>query len=305
MTKQSLRLLFSFLISFSAALVSSNTLGAACCGGGFAAPALIVGDDKAQFTTSYGYSHVVTDVGADALWRKRTTAEASETFKAEAAHIFYDRWQAGLSIPVVRRSRAAESFSGLGDLSGTIGYEYLPDWDYSPLRPKGLAFLQLVLPTGRSINEASSVHQLDARGRGFWSLGIGTILTKVRGRWDLYSSLDVHRSFATSYNNATSQGTLHPGYGGGLGFGAGFNLAALRLGGGLLWSYEDPVDATGTLTSRGSPQRYANASLSASYLLQNEWATTLTYFDQTTFGRPLNTSLGRGVIFYLQKRWLR
>ena len=296
----------SSLFLFSAlTFIVSRAFGAACCGGGFAAPALIIGDDKAQVTTSYAYSQVTDDVGTDSLWHKRNSSETSETFKVEAAHIFYDRWQAGLSIPIIRRTLSEESSSGLGDVSGTIGYEYLPDWDYNPWRPRGLGFIQLTLPTGKSINESDSLYQLDSRGRGFWSIGAGTILTKTIGKWDIYSSFDIHRSFNKSYSNTQSEGVLRPGYGGNFGLGAGYNLSAIRLGAGLSWAYEDPVDVTGSTTSKGAAQRYANGTLSASYLLKNELATTLTYSDQTLFGSPSNTSLGRGAMIYLQKRWLR
>ncbi len=282
-----------------------KVFGASCCGGGFAAPSLIVGDDKAQVTTSYAYSYVTAEVGTDSLWHKRDSFETSETFKIEAAHIFQDRWQAGLSIPIIRRSLAEESSSGLGDVSSSIGYEYLPDWDYNPWRPRGLGFLQLTLPTGKSINESDATYQLDSRGRGFWAVGIGTILTKVIGKWDFFSSLDIHRSFNKSYSHSESQGTLKPGYGGNFGLGGGYNLASLRFGGGLTWTHEEPVDVVGTTTSSGSAQRYATATFSASYLFKSELATTLTYSDQTLFGNPTNTSLGRGAMVFIQKRWLR
>jgi hypothetical protein len=297
-----------FLLIFSALFLFVNeakTLAAACCGGGFAVPSLIVGDDKAQVTASYSYSHVVDDVGSDSLWRRRESNETNETYKVAAARIFWDEWQAGLAIPVIRRARANTSSAGLGDVAATLGYEYLPDWDYNPWRPKGLGFLQLTLPTGRYINESSAAYQLDSRGRGFWALGMGTILTKTLGPWDIFSNIEAHKSFAKNYSNSQSRGILYPGYGGNFGVGGGYNLASLRLGTSLTWTYEDPVKVIGTIDSTGSPQRYATASLSGSYLLQNEWATTLTYADQTLFGKPINTSLGRSIAFLLQKRWLR
>jgi len=165
--------------------------------------------------------------------------------------------------------------------------------------------LQLTLPTGRSINESQSVYQLDSRGRGFWALGVGTVLTKVLGRWDVFSNLDVHRSFNKSYSNAQSQGELQPGYGGNLALGGGYSFGSLRFGGSLTWIYEDPVHVRGTIHSRGAAQRYATATLSASYLFRREWAATLAYSDQTRFGDPSNTSLGRGAAIMIQKRWPR
>src|SRR5262249_38726389 len=122
---------------------------------------------------------------------------------------------------------------------------------------------------------------------------------------DLQTSLEVRRSFAKDYSNSISQGTLQPGYGGNFGIGNGYNLAAWRFGAGLVWTYEDPVDVTGTVKSLGEPQRYATGTSTATYLFKGEWAATLAYMDQTLFGEPVNATLGRGASFSLQKRWLR
>jgi hypothetical protein len=294
--------LFCFLI-FSLAPALAHA--AACCGGGFAAPSLIAGDDKAMLTATYGYSQVLDDIGSDSLWRQRQDQETSTTYKLEGAHIFSDRWQAGASVPVVTRTRARTSSSGFGDIAGNLGYEYLPDWDYSAWRPKGIGFFQLTVPTGRSINESDSRYQLDARGRGFWAIGLGTLLTKTVSNWDFFTDIDVHRSFARRFSNSQMSGTLTPGYGGDLGLGAGYNLKDFRIGGAITWTYEDPVDLSGPTSSKGAAQRFATATASLSYLMPDDWAATLTYSDQTLFGSPLNTTLARGVLLLLQKRFPR
>lgn len=295
-------IVFSFL---SIALLSGVASAASCCGGGFAVPSLIVGDDQAQLTASYSRSQITDDVGTDQLWRRRTSREISETWKIEAAHIFSDRWQAGASIPVVRRSRAASASSGLGDTSFLLGYEALPDWDYHPWRPKGIVHLTLTAPTGRSVAESEATYQLDSRGRGFWSVGAGAVFSKAAGAFDFLASLETHRAFSRSYQLAGSAARLEPGYGGTASFGSGFNLSDLRLGAALAWTYEDPVRSLGALASDGVAQRFATATLSASYLFERLWAATLSYSDQTKFGAPLNTSLGKSVAFLLQRRWER
>jgi hypothetical protein len=292
---------------FSLALLAGPqvTFAAACCGGSFAAPSLIVGDDKAQVTASYGHSQITDDVGTDTLWRKRSSKESSETWKLDAAHLISDQWQVGLSVPVVRRSRSSAGSTGLGDISGTLGYEFLPEWDYNPWRPRGLGYLQLTAPTGKAINEADAAYQLDSRGRGFWAAGLGTVLTKTLGALDIFASLDAHRSFAKNFQNSLSSGRLEPGFGGSAGFGAGYSVSDFRVGASLAWTYEEAVNVVGTTSSRGAPQRFATASLSGSYLFHRAWAATLTYSDQTKFGAPLNTSLGRGGVLLVQKRWER
>lgn len=282
-----------------------KTVAAACCGGSFAAPAMIVGDEKAQITTSYSYNLVTDDVGTNSIWQKRQSEEVTQTYKIDGAHVWKDRWQSGLSIPVVHKVRSTESTTGTGDISATLGYEYLTDWDYNPWRPRGFGFLQLILPSGLSIHESQKTYQTDVTGKGFWALGAGTVLTKTRGLYDGFLNLDIHKSFSKSYANAVSSGTVKPGWGGGFGAGLGYNRNAYRFGTSITWNYEDAIDVHGTSPSAGSPQRYATANLSVSYLWKNNWASTLSYSDQTIFGSPTNTSLSKGAIVFLQKRWPR
>jgi hypothetical protein len=264
-----------------------------------------VGDEKAQASASYSYSAVVADVGTDFIWQKRKENNGTQTYKFDIAHIWKDRWQAGLSVPIVNKQHASESTTGLGDITTTLGYEYLTDWDYNPWRPRGFGFLQLFAPTGRSIYESETTYQSDVRGKGLWAIGLGTILTKTYGPYDGFLNLDIHRSFSRSFSNATSSGVLNPGTGGNVGFGLGYNLAAYRFGGGITWNYEDAIDVEGSTPSRGSAQRYASANATVSYLWDKHWAATLSYVDQTLFGNPTNTSLSRSGVVFLQRKWPR
>lgn len=302
------------LIALLISSAFSQAWGAACCGGGLSVPALIVGDERAMLNASYNYSELRTDVSGRGIWRDRDDESLSQTLRLEGAHIFRDRYQAGLSLPVVRRSVEAPSrqggkreSTGLGDVSLNAGYEYLPEWDYSSWRPRGLGFLQLTLPTGTSIYESNDPEQLDARGRGFWALGAGTALSKVIRRWDTSLLFEVHRSFSKRTDSPQGDGSirLEPGWGGNLTLGGGWNKGDFRLGGSLSWTYEDAVDVSGALTSDGSVQRFATAAITASYLYSTEWLASATYSDQTLFGAPVNTTLSRAVLFSLQRKWSR
>lgn len=297
---------FKFLPALFVAFSPIYAFAAACCGGGFAAPAILSGEDKAQLTTSYSYSQVVVDnVDAGGFWRKWNEHQAVETFRVEGAHLLSDRWQMGLVVPVVRRGRLGKNYSGMGDIVGSAGYEYLPDWDYNPWRPRGIAYLSLTFPTGKSRAE-SEVGGLDSRGNGFWAVGLGTLLTKAWGAWDIFTNLEAHRSLEKNVSNFSMRGNLQPGYGGSFSVGGGYSLSDWRLGTSLAWSYEDPIAIrNGAGTEAGSLERYATVSLSLSYLASESWAGTLSYADQTWIGSPVNTSLGRSGSLQLQRRWGR
>ncbi|MEQ1722576.1 MAG: serine protease spb1 [Pseudobdellovibrio sp.] len=295
------KLRFNLLIL---ALIAPEALmAAACCGGGFAIPTLITGDDKAQVTTSYSYSKIDTDVFTNGIWQKRSSDDISNIYKIDVARIFLDRFQAGLSVPIQTRTLASGTSTGLGDVTGLIGYEYLPDWTYSPWRPRGIGFLTLTLPTGKSIYESTT--GLDSRGRGFFSIGLGTTLTKTWINWDANTTLEVHKSFDKVVSNSQNVGNIMPGFGNSLSIGAGYSIGDLRLGSSLSWFNEDAINVEGTTSSKGSEQKYAALTASANYLFKDNWAGSLSYTDQTVLGDPTNTTLSKSVQISLQKRWAR
>lgn len=271
--------------------------GSACCGGGFAVPSVISGEDKAQLTTSLTHSEVDTDVFADGIWSKRHDKDQTQVLKFEVAHIFNDAFQVGAAVPVVKRYRAdlGES-SGFSDSSLQLGYEYLPDWDYNPWRPKGIGFITATIPTGKF-----DITRQENRGRGFWALGLGTLLTKTWVSWDTNTIAEVHRSFERTVDDLK----FKPGYGGSFSAGLGYNIGAFRMGGSLMWNYEEAVRTEGLNVSDGSIERYATATIATSYVFENLWSVTASYSDQTLFGDPLTTTLSKSAGLTLQKRWSR
>jgi len=296
------RLLFSssILVIFCRA---SSAWAAACCGGGFAAPSVISGDDRAQLSASYSLTEVTVDqVDSKGIWREWEHHQKVQTYKIEGAHLLNDRFQTGFALPVVQRTKLGKTYSGLGDMVGTLGYEYLPDWNYSPIRPKGIAYFQLTLPTGRSRAE-SQVGGMDSRGNGFLALGLGTLLSKTIHDFDALISIEGHRSISKTTPAKTDR--LHPGYGANLSVGIGYNLKNLRLGSMATWTYEDPVRIEGNSHSRGSLERYTTANFSLSYLMNDDWSGMISYADQTLLGSPLNTSLGQTVAVQILRRWGR
>jgi hypothetical protein len=297
--------LFSFLWLL---VIVVEVKAASCCGGGFAVPLLITGDDKAQVTTTLSSAQIDTDVFADGVWRRRDARDETRLLKIEAARIFKDRFQYGFAIPVQWRHRddiQDGDSSGLGDISAQMGYEYLPDWDYSYWRPRGVGFLTLTAPTGRSIYDSEIMTGMETQGRGFWSVGAGTALTKAWTVWDMNSIFEIHRAFEKSVHNSQLDGTVTPGWGGTASIGAGYSIRDFRFGGALAWAYEDAIVVRGNNSSDGSVQRWATGTLIASYLSNDHWAGSLSYSDQTLFGDPLNANLSKALAITLQKKWER
>jgi len=296
-------LLFSFLFHFP-----SSTLAAPCCGANLTIPSIITSEDKAQISLSYTYSKIYADVFTNQNWKKRSENDLTYTYKLDGAHIFKDRWQAGFSIPFQKRERDGamkDSSQGLGDLSFQLGYEFLPDWDYNPYRPKGIAYLLALTPTGRSIYESKDGSGIDARGRGFWGAGGGIILIKKWAIWDANLNSEMHYSFPKTIHNNHQESTLTPSYGGNITIGAGANWEKWRLGLLAGWFYEGPVKAEGNINSTGELKRFTNAGAMLSYMLLTNQSLVFNYTDQTLLASPYNTSLSKSFTLFYQMRWER
>jgi hypothetical protein len=250
---------------------------------------------------------VIDNVDEKGIWRRWDQHQKVQTLKLEGAHIIDDRWQAGISIPVMTRQYAGSNYSGLGDITTSASYEYLSNWNYSEYQPRGIGFIQLMIPTGKSRAE-SELGGLDSRGNGYWALGAGTMVTKSFNKWDVFAQAELHRSFQKKINTSLIQGTVQPGFGHSLGFGAGYNWQDYRTGVSAVQTQEDEAkinsDVTGFNMIQGL-ERWMTFSASFSYLQDQEWAWSLTYSDQTLLGEPQNTSLGKTILLQLQKRWAR
>ncbi len=303
----------SLFAAATIALLTSSAAGAApCCGGGSAIPALITGDDSAQLGTSVSQATVIGDAPAEGLpvFRSGNDSEITQAFKLEGAYRVSDRVQAGAVLPLIRRAReltqASASAYGLGDVTLDAAYEVLPEWSYSAWKPHGFLFLQTTLPTSPSTYDAEAPFQIDARGRGFFQLGLGAAFLKGVGNWDLIASAEGHRSFARTFTTPDSGDlNLTPGWGatGLLGVGYSPRAGSVRLGVSLSPVYEGPIQTTGAVNSRSNDQLVWNTSAQVGYMISTEWSSSLTYTDQTLLGPARNVSLSRSVALSAQKRW--
>jgi hypothetical protein len=270
---------------------------------------LFLGDDEAQISTSISTTEViVNNVDSSGVWRKWDQHQKVQTFKIDAAHIFSRSMASWSNVTGHAKNTAMiKPTQGLSDVAVSVGYEVLPEWNYSAWRPKGNFIYATDCYRRDSSKFESEVGGLDSRGNGFWALGLGTLLTKTFVNWDAYSTIELHASRTQDIQTTSFQGNVKPGYGGNLGIGLGYNVTDYRMGSAVTWTYEDPIDTESNLgiIQKGSVERYATAVVSLSYLANDQWSGTVSYSDQTLIGSPLNTSLGRGVAVQLQRRWGR
>lgn len=292
-------------------LFSQQSFAASCCGGGFSFPALILGDDKGQITSSISASSVSDDVLNNGLWIHRRDNNNAQTLKLEGAALISDRFQLGASLPLVYKTNDVHSSaSGVGDVSLFLGHESFPERTFSRYKPKGISFLQLQLPTSPSIYDSSAETANESRGRGFYSLGAGIALVKSFKIWDFNYTGELHYSLAKDIDSQTLGGKtkLTPGFGTSHAIGAGWNKGPYRVGLAASMLFEEAIKASGrnhSLDSPGSSQQSFTGTLLASYMPNMESAWTLSYADQTLLGNPSNTSLTKTINISYQQRWPR
>ena len=285
---------------------------AACCGGGLSLPGLVTGDDRGQLSLSLAASDVSAEAlpGGERIARGLGDREWRQSVRLDAAWLLTDRWQAGIAVPVVRRSRSRAGGSadsaGLGDVAATVAYEALPEWSYSSWRPRALVFLQASLPTGISPYESVAQYRVDVRGTGFFSLGAGAAVMKSGRSWDWSLTAEGHRALSRRVLVADEPVDARPGWGSSVGLAGGWSPGAgpVRLGASLAAKWDEATQlALEDLPPASGRAGYA-LGLHVSYLPTPDVTVSVALSDETLLGGS-NVALGRGVVVLVQHRWAR
>lgn len=298
---------------FCTSLMIDFSMAASCCGGGGGGVSLITGDFRSQMSITAGYSSVIGDVTdqGDAVFRHPKNQEYSQDLKLDYSYLISPFVQAGASIPFTKRTRKigeqSEDSFGLGDVSAQIGYEYLPELTYSEWKPRGIGYFKVTLPTSPSIYNFDNKLATDARGRGFYTFGIGSLFLKQKGRFDFSLNTEVHQGLTRTFNNYGQSTKITPSLGGSALVGFGFSpktSSPWRLGFQLGPIYEGQKEMKTKVSSASTPYQLVwDSSVSLSYLVETALSLNLTYSDQTLFGPAHNTTLSRSVNASFQKRW--
>jgi hypothetical protein len=291
------------LISFALLVFPALTARAApCCAQTGSVPSLITGDERISMGASILNGSVIGDAPAagggvpvfrDAL----STRESRSVLLLNAAALLDgDRLQAGISVPLqwnrIGSGSRDSSRVAAGDVSLTLGHETLPEWDYSVWKPRGFTFLQLTLPTGRSILESTDPAAVDVTGLGHVALSAGFVALKRWSVWDASSVIRLGRVFGRGFDSGIS---TRSAWSGAFNLGAGVSFAErFRLGGTI------GVDALsalavsgGGLDSAGAGRLVWTAGANLAWLRGEDDTLILGYADQTLFGPAYNTTLAR------------
>ncbi len=300
-------------------MVLPQSKAAPCCAGGSAVPALITGDELRVFSVGVSYGNVMGDAppaggGWPTFRDDLSPSESKQTLAISYAQLLdHDRLQAGITVPVVVNhlvtATQSNSSTQLGDFSVTLGYETMPEWDYSEWKPRVFNFIQLVLPTGQSIYQSSDSYSTDVGGLGFWQLHLGGIALKKWNAWDASIVANIGYYFGQSFTSSSTGEVTNVGSTWSLvgSVSGGYSFAELwRVGMSIEPQYLFPqsVSSDGALPST-SPKMLWNTTFACSVLIGQDSSLALTYVDQTLLGPAINTTLSRTLGLSYQLRWER
>ena len=285
-----------FLLSFLTHAASA----APCCAGSSALPSLITGDEAHFLGLSLSVGSVVADVagagkGLPVFRDDLSNKESRRNISINFATLISDRWQVGASVPLVQNQIAStshqETHSQLGDVSATLGFEALPEWEYSEWKPRVFTFAQWVVPTGRSIADSRTALASDVSGLGFHQLHLGAVAIKRWSDWDLNLVLKLGKEL--SYGSSLVNASL----------GGGYSLGdRWRIGASLEAQYQSPMKINDSFTSQ---KLVWNTGATATLLVGSDSSVIVGYTDQTLFGPAINTTLARTFSLAFQQRFER
>ncbi|MFZ9595759.1 MAG: hypothetical protein ACO3A2_06730 [Bdellovibrionia bacterium] len=306
------------LVLLILAQAPSLAWASACCARAAAAPFLLLGEDQAQVSWGVSQSELVTRVRPDGrrISQRPGYVDRIQNSRLDVSFLLSDRWQMGLTLPWVRssveRTTKWDSFSGLGDLKVSLGFEVLPLWSYSSWKPQGFLFTSVSLPTGRSAYESQSPVAADVAGTGVVSVAFGGLFLKRWHFWDAFLLQEVHYSFPRTQLMTDESMSFFPGWGGSLGLGAGYSPGGgnLRFGMRLMPRADQGVlrkveSAFGVNRTEDPWMVSVDWGVDASYLLGSSDTLMLSFTDQTLLGPAQNSNLSRMIALSYQHRWPR
>lgn len=294
-------------------LLSTKIWAAACCGGGSSFPQLITNDDKTHFSFTQSQATSYADAYSDGRIIARTSAtqETRRSSQASFSTLVSDSWQAGLTLPLVTQSSRTGERTSLGDTTLSLGYEVLPEWDYSLWKPHGYSYARLTLPTGNSIYDATNSSDINYTGKGFYTFALGSLFVKGWTEWDALAGIEIYHGLnrTTSAAQFGTQTSIEPGFGSSVLIGAGFSpkfLNSWRMGTALSYNVEEGQNIRNSdLSTRSETKKVWETAFQLSYLHSREWIATVQYTDQNLLGRSFSSTLERSVSLLVQRRWER
>jgi hypothetical protein len=252
---------------------------------------MITTNERMQFAGNIASSSIYGWANKNARIQTEPNQERLTIFNIDGSMMIADRTQFGASLPLIQKQVTSPqghfAQTGVGDARFNLGFNLLPEYTYSPLRPKMFGFTQLILPTGISSADSVAPEQVDAIGEGRTSLATGLVILKDFAWFDAYFIPQTLVSVPIRGSNSLSDAffPLLPIFKTGAIVGLGASWQDFRVG-----FRVDPIYQYAYSIKAGSSQRMLPPKLTtafgfeASYMVSRQFAVLAMYFDQDLFG---------------------
>ena len=303
---QSLKLIFNFILIF----FSDSVFSASCCGGGGGVPGMILNDSKAKLSSSLSYQKVIADVNTQGEGRRRSNGKnISKIYALDGAYLLSDYWQLTMSFPyyqnTIETSLSKESSNRIGDISGALIFEYLPELNYSTWKPRAFCYTRVTLPSGRSNRESKSTLRSDITGQGHTILSFGAPLYKIKNNYDFLLVPEIFNKFKASENENGITVNYGATYGYSLLFSFGVSPygGANRIGIGIRPQFQSKQKIIRNEYSYTESKYFTDVSFNYSYAFNTIHSFSFIYSDQSIIGPAKNTSLIASFILNYVMHW--
>lgn len=274
-------------------LFSFQAYASSCCGGGANIPNIILGDHQWEAKLAYTNSTITNEALASGkIESVNSKNEITETISLKGSYLFDSYYQIAFDLPIKKRtvesSSTESSTTEVVDPSIQFTWEFLPEFTYNPLKPRGFIFFKQLFPNGNSIYNYDDPLLSDSLSRGVFESTIGLAFYKLVYDFDYSLTLEGHYGF----EREIEEKDVAPGFGYSTSLGLGYSPnSKLRLGTSLTYWQDSAVEIDGI---EGENKYYLSTSFNLSYMFTRS-SVVLNYSDETLFDVAKNTNLAKAL----------
>ena len=279
----------------------NTTFAGSCCGGGSSSSLILVGDNIQEYSLGLTYRNDLgqTDNEGWATFHNNQIVDNQMSLNFQFQRQIYDHFQLAIKSSLIQKDiekqNRHEQTMGLADIDLQSTYEYLPEYTYSPWKPRGFIYLKLSIPTSNSLYDSNSPIYSDVRGSGLYSISSGTFFIKHLSAVTLKSAIEwqhfLGRNFDQTYIKDYDK-LIIP-----LGLSYGFDPLPIALGTGATWNYQTLKKFSGLVQGSASSEYFWEISAFANWIISREVTIGLSYSDSTLVGKSINSPLYRSLGF--------
>lgn len=268
-----------------------------CCGGGSSSSLIILGDNRTEFgfgiskrsdfgqTNSTGYSYL----------NGNQITDLKNTINLEMKHSFADYWQTAIKLGIAEKhiikNNLDEKHTGLADFETQLSFEYMPEFNYDLIRPRGFIYSKFTIPFSKSIYDSNSAIQSDVLGNGFYTYSLGTLFVKKINDFQLKLSLELIHYFNRSFQNikiSDSNNFIIP-----VGISYAIPHSDFTIGASNSFNYSSSKKIKTEINTTTNTGRFIDTTLFINYSREGQSTYSLSYSDSSLIGESINSTLYR------------